>query len=171
MVAVAAGPAGAVGEEAGLPGGASSLRETFEDWTVTCAIQPAPQSLGTKVCAMSQDQARVAGQSRQRVLHIDLSPDGDRLRGNLVLPFGLDLAAGARLQLDDSPVGSPQTFRTCLPQGCVINLEFDAGAVAALENGNALKIHAKADAGEDIELSVSLRGFSAAYRRSIDLKT
>ncbi len=47
-----------------LPGGASSLQESYRDWRVTCRIAEA-----TKRCALSQQQARQDG---QRVLAIKL---------------------------------------------------------------------------------------------------
>lgn len=47
---------------------------------------------------------------------------GNALAGTLILPFGLALAKGATLQVDDKAVGQPQTFCTCLPGGCIVPL-------------------------------------------------
>ena len=91
-----------------LPGGASSLNETYRDWRVTCVQQ------GTaKRCALSQAQAQ---QNGQRVLAMELSaPTANTVSGTLVLPFGLALDSGVAFQIDDKPAMAPIRFRTCLP--------------------------------------------------------
>ena len=67
----------------GLPGGASSLQETYGDWRVACA-----QQNGKKICALSQRQTDK--DSRQLVLAVELSaPAADKAEGTLILPFGL----------------------------------------------------------------------------------
>ncbi|MBN9047563.1 MAG: invasion associated locus B family protein [Rhizobiales bacterium] len=48
-----------------LPGGASSLQETYQDWQVACRI-----ANGTRLCAISQQQTQ---QNGQRVLAIELA--------------------------------------------------------------------------------------------------
>ena len=48
-----------------LPGGASSLQETYDDWQVVCGQQG-----GVKRCAMVQQQ--ISKENRQRVLDIEL---------------------------------------------------------------------------------------------------
>jgi len=52
-----------------LPGGASSLQETFGDWRVACWVTDASRN-----CALSQQQAR---QNGQRVLAIELRACAD----------------------------------------------------------------------------------------------
>jgi invasion protein IalB len=150
-----------------LPGGASSLQESYQDWQVVCAQQVASDQTGDATpltrCAMNQQQ--IERQNQQRVLAIELAPAGDKLEGALVLPFGLALDQGATLRVDDGPVGPPLRFRTCLPAGCVIPLSFDANKVAALQKGATLKIKVVADGGSDTLLPISLKGFAAAYSR------
>jgi len=106
-----------------LPGGASSLQETYDDWQVVCGQQG-----GVKRCAMVQQQ--ISKENRQRVLDIELWPAGDKLQGALMLPFGLALDQGVTLQVDDAAPGQPLHFRTCLPGGCVVPLSFDARGLA-----------------------------------------
>ncbi|MGA2793927.1 MAG: invasion associated locus B family protein [Roseiarcus sp.] len=148
---------------AALPGGANSLQETFENWTVACVLQDA-----AKRCALSQQQADQ--QSRQRVLAIELNAfSTDKVDGVLVLPFGLALDSGVTLQVDDAPAGPTLRFRTCLPVGCIVPLSFDARFVAALRKGAALKVNAFADGGKDAAFTVSLKGFPAALDRATAL--
>lgn len=141
-----------------LPGGASSLNETYKDWRVTCIQQGA-----TKQCAISQLQTQ---QNGQRVLAMELNvPSGNTVSGTLVMPFGLALDSGVTLQIDDKPAMPPIRFRTCLPAGCLVNITFDAPTLVALRTGSALKVKATADGGAATPFSISLQGFAAALDR------
>jgi invasion protein IalB len=141
-----------------LPGGASSLNETYKDWTVGCS-----QNGTTKYCALSQVQTQQDG---LRVLAIELAPPaGNMVSGTLVLPFGLALESGVTLQIDEKPAMAPVRFRTCIPAGCLVNVTFDAPALATLRAGAALKIKAVADGGAAAPFSISLQGFGAALDR------
>ena len=149
--------------QASLPGGASSIQETFDAWTVTCSEQK-----GAKHCTLSQQQ--VDQHSRERVIAIELSvaPAGT-VQGTLILPFGLALQRGVRLQIDTEPAEPPQPIRTCIPIGCLVSLTFDAKYVAALRKAATLKINAVADSGKAANFSISLKGFPAALDRTAAL--
>ena len=147
-----------------LPGGASSLQETFQEWRVACQIVET-----TKLCALSQLQAQ---QNGQRVLAIELQAGPDEsASGNLVLPFGLLLDAGVTVQIDDNPALPATRFRTCVPAGCVVPLALDAPAIGNLRGGATLKIVGKAsDTSQDVSFTVSLNGFAAALDRVTALR-
>lgn len=150
-------PASAQEAASTLPGGASSLQETYQDWSLAC--QGTPQT----VCVITQQQMQ---QNGQRVLAIELGTSNDGgLTGNLVLPFGLRLDAGATLQVDEGATQAPLRFSTCLPAGCLVPLEFDADQLAALRAGTALKIMVQGMDASETALSISLRGLSAAIDR------
>jgi len=141
-----------------LPGGATSLNETYRDWQVACVQQGA-----AKRCALSQSQSQ---QNGQRVLAVELNaPAGNTVTGTLVLPFGVALDAGVALQVDDKPTGQPLRIRTCLPVGCIVNLSFDLPTLLALRAGSTLKIKATADGGAEAPFSISLQGFATALDR------
>lgn len=141
-----------------LPGGASSLSETYQDWSVSCLQQEAQ-----KRCTFSQVQVQ---QSGQRVLAIELdAPAGNTVTGLLVLPFGLALDAGIVFQVDELAPMQPVRFRTCLPAGCLVPVVLDAPAIVALRGGAVLKVQAVADGGSPAEFSVSLQGFGTALDR------
>lgn len=141
-----------------LPGGASSLNETYRDWRVACV-----QDGAAKRCVLSQAQAQ---QNGQRVLAIELSaPAGNVVSGTLVLPFGLALDSGVTFQIDDKPTMQPVRFRTCIPAGCLVNVSFDAATIVALRAGSALKLKATADGGAAAPFSISLQGFGTALDR------
>ena len=145
-----------------LPGGASALQETYDDWQVACGQQG-----NVKRCAMVQQQ--ISKENRQRVLDIELWPAGDKLQGALMLPFGLALDQGVTLQVDDGTPGQPLHFRTCLPGGCVVPLSFDARSLAPLLHGTVLKVKAVVDGGGIAPFNISLKGFSGAYNRALAL--
>lgn len=150
---VQSGPA-----ESSLPGGASSLNETYKDWRVACTQQSA-----TKRCVLSQVQAQQDG---QRVLAIELNaPSDNTVSGTLVLPFGLALEPGVSFQIDEKPAMPPVRFRTCMPGGCLVSVTFDAPTLVAVRAGTALKIKATADGGAAVPFSISLQGFATALDR------
>jgi invasion protein IalB len=142
----------------GLPGGASKLRETYDDWAVACAVEKTG-----KVCTLSQQQ--VDSKTNQHALAIELQPSTTGLQGVLVLPFGLALEQGAALQIDDGPAGQRLHFRTCLPGGCLVMLTFDDKLTSALRKGGALNIKTVADGGDAASFRVSLKGLPNALAR------
>jgi len=152
----------AQGDSSTLPGGATSLNETYKDWRVACAQQGM-----TKRCVMSQIQAQ---QNGQRVLAMELNaPSANAVSGTLVLPFGLALDSGVAFQIDDKPAMQAIRFRTCLPGGCLVNVNFDAATLVTLRAGAALKIKATADGGAAAPFSISLQGFGTALDRVAEL--
>ncbi|QRY64871.1 invasion associated locus B family protein (plasmid) [Ensifer sp. PDNC004] len=143
---------------AGLPGGASSLQESYGDWSVACRIID-----NTRQCAASQQQMQ---QSGQRVLAIEVR-DGKAgaLEATLVLPFGLLLDAGITLAVDEEKPGEALRFSTCIPAGCLVPATFDAAMLERLRTGKVLKLGGTSADGQMTPLSVSLNGFAAASDR------
>ena len=146
-----------------LPGGATSLQETYGDWRVTCALQNEQ-----KVCALSQQQTDK--DTRQLLLAIELNtPAMNKAEGTMVLPFGLALDQPVMLQIDESAAGQALRFRTCLPVGCLVSLAFDPATVAQLRKGTTLTVNATADGGKGAAFKISLNGFSSALDRTAAL--
>ena len=96
-----------------LPGGASSLVETYNDWSVVC------QAAGdVTACVVRQVQSN--SQTNQHLLTIEIARDGtDKLTGVLLLPLGLSLAQGAQLKIGETTIGGMRVFSTCIQQGCL----------------------------------------------------
>ena len=150
---------------AGLPGGASSLTETHGDWTVACRLgQQDEQTI--RLCALSQQQSNQQG---QRVLAVELRPADDGAGGVMILPFGLVLAQGVTLRIDESEAGEPLPFSTCLPAGCIVPISFDAARIEALSQGTTLAVTATATNGGETNLAISLAGFTSALNRTREL--
>lgn len=144
-----------------LPGGASSLQETYDNWQVTCVVRKqAPQ------CALSQQQRQQ--QNNQLVLSVEFAPEqkDGAVTGNLVLPFGLLLQSGVTLQIDDKPVTPALGFRTCLPIGCIVPVTLDKAMIANARAGTVLKITAtSSDGNKTVPLSVPLKGMGNGLDR------
>lgn len=163
---VPAPDSGAAGQSS-LPSGATALTETYGEWMVACSMQN-----GAQRCVAQHKQ--INPQTQQTVLAMELAPSGDkgdRTEGTAVLPFGLALASGMSLQIDDRPALSTLPFRTCMPGGCVIMLNFDAKATTELRNGAVLKAKVVADGGTDLVIPISLNGLGAALDRTAVWRT
>lgn len=167
-----AGPARAQGPSvqqpaaptAALPNGASSINETYGDWTVDCRIVNAQ-----KQCLLVQAQRN--RETGQRIYAIELRPPADgKTEGTILMPFGLNLDVGAILKLDDKDLGKGLRFSTCLPQGCLLPVSFPTVATDAMRKGAKLVVASlNLDSGEAITFNVSLNGFGAALDRVVQL--
>lgn len=141
-----------------LPGGASTLQETYQDWTVSCQSQK-----DATACTIRQQQS--SPQTGQRVLTAELRNAGGKVEGVLLMPFGLDLAKGASLKIDEA-AGPNLTFSTCLPQGCLAPIAFDAKQVSALKAGTNINVTTTAlSPSQPVAFKISLKGFGAALDR------
>jgi invasion protein IalB len=157
-----------------FPGGALSLRETHGDWLLTCSVDAAS---GRKSCVVSQEQSDA--KSRQRVLMLQIKPDGPGGEGLLILPFGLLLENGATLRVEQvanvTPGAPPPPqlslkIRTCLPVGCVAPFALDAATLGAVRLAKQVTITARAaETSQDVSFKVSPAGFGSAYDRAAAL--
>jgi len=147
-----------------LPGGASAVTETHGDWTVRCQVRQPEGRIG---CLVQQEQ--VDNQTRQRLLAVEMVPGSSGALGTLILPFGLDLDRGITLSIDDGQPSPVLRFRTCLPQGCLVPLNFPVAALPVLSAGKSLKVAATADGGAATPFTISLNGLSSAFARAIEL--
>ena len=147
-----------------LPNGASSVNETYGDWTVDCRIVER-----RKQCLLSQAQGNK--ESGRRVYAIELNAAvGGKIEGTILMPFGLNLDAGAVLKLDDKDLGKGLRFSTCVPQGCLLPVNFPAAATDAMRKGEKLVVASlNLSSNEAVTFNVSLNGFGAALARTTEL--
>ena len=145
-----------------LPGGANSLQEGYQDWQVVCAAVDEGRQ-----CAMIQQQSDE--RSGQRVLAVELTREEGATQGTLVLPFGLDLAHGAQLRIDEQEPMDTLPFSTCLPAGCLVPLPLNDTTLEALRTGKTLSINLRSQDSQDLAFSVSLNGFPQALDRIVEL--
>ena len=162
LASLLAAPSVVLAAAQGLPEGVTSIQEVYQDWRVNCVQgQPAVQ------CTMSQEQT----QNGQRVLAMELTAAGDAgVTGTLVLPFGLELSAGAILQVDDGGAEPPRAFKTCLPAGCTVQVAFNKAQLDVLSKAKVLKVSVTAaDNNQQASFGISLKGFGAALARTAAL--
>jgi invasion protein IalB len=162
VLVAALAPLTAVGQQSQLPGGAQSITETYQDWQMVCG-----QPQGVKQCAVAQQQTD--SKSGQRILGVELRPQGDKAEGILLLPFGLTLDKGVALRIGEAEIAAGLRFKTCLIAGCVVPLSFDAKTVSVLRKAAAFSVSAFGDADQPMTFSVSLKGFSPAFDRAAAL--
>ncbi|GBQ40385.1 invasion associated locus B family protein [Komagataeibacter europaeus] len=141
-----------------LPGGATSINETYQDWRVIC--QQTDKAAGCIMVQQIMDK-----KTHRMVMNMELTTDPQGLRGVVVLPFGLDLGKGVTVKADNAPVGQPVGFRTCLPSGCIAPFAFDASVLARLRTSKTMQVAAVSTSGQTIAFPVSLNGFSNAFDR------
>lgn len=135
--------------------------EVHGDWRVSC-IQPED---GQRRCVATQLQ--VEKESGQRVLGIELLWQADgSVRGLLAMPFGLLLQPGVRMAVDEGEdIGESHAFVSCLPDGCLVPLNFSAAEVERLRKGRNLNVRALAMGDRSVvKLPISLSGITAALR-------
>jgi invasion protein IalB len=78
------------------------------------------------------------------------------------LPLGLNLPAGAKLQVDDGKTADVQ-IQTCEQRGCYANAPISPELLAAMKTGKQLKVSFQNLAKEVIAIPMPLTDFAAAY--------
>lgn len=147
-----------------FPGGANSITETHDDWSVWCDA-----ASGEKRCVVSQTLGTREG--RQAIAAMEVVPTGEGgANAVLTMPFGLDLREGVRVDLDNGALAATAQFSACTEQGCLIDLDMGPQELPLFRDGEALVLNAKPqDGDESLTLTFSLRGFASALDRAVDL--
>lgn len=141
-----------------LPGGASSLNETYQDWQVMCQ----QGSAGARCAAVQQ---AFNNQNHQRILSVQLMPENGRTTGIIVAPLGVALVKGVTLQSDGQKIGEPMGFTACVADGCLAPASFNEAQFNKLQNAKKATVKLTALTGQDIVLPFSTKGLSDAVAR------
>lgn len=147
-----------------LPNGASSISETYGDWTVNCGADK-----GAKFCTLTQ--AQINKETGQRAFAIELRTSKDGAgQGTILMPFGLKLETGVVLKLDDKDFAQGLRFSTCLAQGCLLPVSLASAATDAVRKAKSLTVGAlSASNDQPVTFNVSLNGFGSALDRAMQL--
>jgi invasion protein IalB len=78
------------------------------------------------------------------------------------LPLGLNLPAGAKLQVDEGKVTDVQ-IQTCEARGCYASLPIAPDLLATLRSGKQLKVSFQNIGKETITIPMPLADYAAAY--------
>ncbi|MEN5300415.1 invasion associated locus B family protein [Brucella sp. TWI559] len=140
-----------------------TVTETYGDWQAVCK-----EKSGKRLCAAVQQVAgQIEGQpnAQQRLIALEIIRSGTSATGSMILPFGIDVSKGVSLGLDGTQTNAPRlAFKTCIPAGCIVPLEFGPQAVDALKDAKMISVRFEGAAdGKEKTIDVSLRGFAAAF--------
>jgi invasion protein IalB len=115
-------------------------------------------------CAI--EQSAVLTKTGQLIVLINIRvPAETRAPVALVqLPLGLNLPAGAKIQVDDGKTSELQ-IQTCEARGCYANLQISPDVLAALKSGKQLKVSFQNMGKETISIPMPLADFAAAYEK------
>lgn len=145
-----------------LPRGASAISETYGDWIVKCLVDS-----GTRLCTLSQ--TLLSKETSQQVFAIELLPRVGKIEGNMLMPFGLKLDAGAVLKLDGKDLEQAR-FSTCTAQGCLIPVSFPTAVTDTMSRAKTFTVAVQnIGNGQAVVVNVPLNGFAAALERTIQL--
>jgi len=151
-----------VGRAVQLPKGASAISETYGDWIVKCQLDG-----GARLCTLSQTQT--SKETNQQVFAIELLPRNGKAEGNMLMPFGLKLDAGAVVKLDGKDLEQTR-FSTCTAQGCLLPVSFPTVVTDTISKAKTLTVAAQnINTGQAVVFNVPLNGFAAALERTIQL--
>lgn len=143
----------------------AGLDEQYEDWTVQCA-----EATDAVICTMVQD-VRQQGQS-ERIMsaRVDLVTS-DTPRLTLIVPLGLDLAAGIGVYPGSSETAIASVSpRVCQHSECYAFLPMTPDFQEAVADSIALRLRMTPFNAQAREVPLSLRGFSEALDRLHDLQ-
>lgn len=128
-------------------------------WIVTCSNRATPERLS---CAMSQVVTVANGSSRQRVISAVIRQQEENPEVLITLPHGLNLLEGVRFAIDEA---SPQRFdiHAADSNGSYVRIPLTKDRVSNMKKGNILTLGVVARGGRNLNLQLSLDGFTQAY--------
>jgi invasion protein IalB len=128
-------------------------------WVARCtsASRDAPLE-----CAVEQTAVLTKTGQLIVLLNIRVASDTRQPIAVIQLPLGLNLPAGAKLQVDDGKVSDLQ-IQTCEQRGCYANSPIPAEMLAAMKSGKQLKVSFQNLGKETITIPMPLTDFAAAY--------
>ena len=112
------------------------------------------------------EQTAVLTKTGQLIVLINVRVPGDTHQPVAIiqLPLGLNLPAGAKLQVDDGKSTDLQ-IQTCEQRGCYTNAPISPDMLAAMKTGKQLKVSFQNLAKEVITIPMPLADFAAAYEK------
>jgi invasion protein IalB len=128
-------------------------------WNARCASASRDAPLE---CAMEQKAVLTKTGQVIVVVNIRIAPDTRSPVALVQLPLGLNLPAGAKVQVDDGKVVDLQ-IQTCEQRGCFASAPIAPDMLAAMKTGTQFKVSFQNLAKETITIPMSLTDFAAAY--------
>ena len=128
-------------------------------WIARCG---SPSRDAPLECAV--EQTAVLSKTGQLIVLVNIRVPGDsRAPVALIqLPLGLNLPAGAKLQVDEGKVTDLQ-IQTCEQRGCFTSTPIAADLLTAMKSGKQFKVSFQTLAKETVTIPLPLADFVAAY--------
>jgi invasion protein IalB len=128
-------------------------------WVARCS---SPSRDAALECAMEQSAVLTKTGQLAALVNIRVPGDSRTPIALVQLPLGLNLQAGAKLQVDDGKsIDLP--IQTCENRGCYASIPVSPEMLNALRAGKQLKVMFQDLAKEPIAIPMSLADFTAAY--------
>src|SRR5699024_5339255 len=158
-VCLSAFAAVASAQEAPAAAGNIELETTqYEDWEVNC-----PKNDSTNPCEMTQlVEDPETGNPIMRVV-VGYPPQIDSAAMIVLLPLGVPLQPGIQFSVDGGQA-QHYPFQVCLEQGCRANFPLDNAVLNRLKNGQSAEVTIVSPQGNQMQLQISLMGFTAANK-------
>jgi invasion protein IalB len=128
-------------------------------WIARCASASRDAPLE---CAIEQNAVLTKTGQVIVVVNIRIAPDTRAPIALVQLPLGLNLPAGAKVQVDDGKTVDLQ-IQTCEQRGCYANTPITPDLLAALRSGKQFKVSFQNLAKETITIPMPLADFAPAY--------
>ncbi|MGC5777779.1 invasion associated locus B family protein [Methylobacterium sp. NFXW15] len=157
-------PAAATAPVAAWPTGASTVSESYGDWTVSCVR---PEEKVSCIVVQSQGDSKTG----RRKFGFELStPKDGRSEGVILMPFGMAIEPGVTFKLDEQALGKGAPYSTCTSEGCLVPISFPTLATDGMRNAKALTVTGqKSGNNEAASVVVPLVGFPQAFDRAVAL--
>jgi invasion protein IalB len=141
------------------PGAATPNTPPPPGWVPRCASNSREAPLE---CAI--EESAYVTKTGQLLVQVDIRVTSDTRTpvGLLLLPLGLNLPVGAKLQVDSGKPVDVQ-IQTCEQRGCFVNLPVSPELLAQLKSGKELKVSFQNLAKETMTIPLPLADFAAAY--------
>jgi len=135
---------------------------------------PPPPGWSTRCASISRDaplecaieQNAVLPRTGQLVIAVSIRVPADTHAPSALiqLPLGLNIPAGAKLQVDDGKVVDLQV-QTCEARGCYAGTPIGPDLLAAMKTGKQLKVSFQNLSKEPLTVPLPLTDFAAAYEK------
>jgi len=138
-----------------------TVRDTYGAWDIRCV-----EGVG---CVMSQAGKGTEGNNvievRIRKLAGAKAQDGANIPAaiQVATPLGVLLSAGVRIQIGSGEVRTAP-YELCGPAGCVVRQPMSDKFLTELKKGSNAKVTIVAAPDRKIELAISLKGFTKAFK-------
>lgn len=129
----------------------------YQDWVLICSNQGE-----NKRCHMQQTLSAQQGEQTRRVLQAIVTYQGPQRLLEIIVPLGVDLRPGLKLQVDQSQA-RVTPYVACNQSGCIGLLNLDDALWRQLRKGQKAKVTIRGvGQTETTVLAISLKGFTAA---------